>query len=71
MKKSEDKIISDTSMMFLACACYVLHERNGFGKNRLLQFMTDIQKVNDDNEYEDIRSVLKKKLDMDFPNVEK
>lgn len=70
-RKSEDKIIADTSMMFMACACYVLHERNGFGKSRLMQFMADIQQVNNDNEYEEIIAVLNEKMGMEFPSVEK
>lgn len=64
-----DKVISDTTMMFMACACYVLHERNNFGKQRLTQFMADIEQVNRENEYGEIIKVLKDKLDMDFPEI--
>lgn len=66
--KQTDEIIADTTMMFTACACYVLHERNGFSKQRLMQFIADIEQVNRENEYKDIVKVLKDKLDMDFPN---
>lgn len=64
-----DKVISDTTMMFMACACYVLHERNNFGKQRLTQFMADIEQVNRENEYREIIKALKDKLDMDFPEI--
>lgn len=65
-----DKVISDTSMMFLACACYALHKRNGFGKNRLTQFIADITQTNDKNEYAEIIAYLKEKVDIDFPEIE-
>ena len=65
-----DKVISDTSMMFLACACYALHKRNGFSKNRLTQFIADITQTNDKNEYAEIIAYLKEKVDIDFPEIE-
>lgn len=66
-----DQIISDTSMMFLACACYSLHERNNFGKQRLMQFVADVTQVDRENEYSDITAALKEKVGLDFPAIER
>ena len=66
-----DKAISDTTMMFMACACYVLSERNSFGKKRLMQFMADIEQVNRENEYSEIIQVLNKKYKLNFPEIKK
>lgn len=63
-----DKAISDTTMMFLACACYALHKRNGFGKNRLIQFIADINQVNEGNNYDDLRKNLID-VGIDLPEV--
>lgn len=65
-----EKVISDTTMMFMACACFVLSERNKFGKKRLIQFMADIEQINRENEYADIIAVLNDKYKLGFPNVE-
>lgn len=67
--KTTDETISDTTMMFLACATYVLHERNGFGKNRLMQFIADIEQVNRENSYEDLREYLNKTLSIELPEL--
>jgi hypothetical protein len=69
LEKSPDEVISDTTMMFMACAAYVLHERNGFGKNRIAQFLADIEQVNRENEYTDIRKYLKETMGFEFPEV--
>lgn len=66
----EEKLISDTTKMFMACACYALWKRNGFGKQRLAQFLSDVIQVNDDNEYLEITRELKKKFNIDFPEIE-
>lgn len=71
MKKTPEEVISDTTMMFMACAVYVLHERNGFGKQRITQFLADIEQVNRENEYEDLRNALMERFDMDFPEIER
>lgn len=55
--------------MFMACAVYVLHERNGFGKNRIMQFMADIEQVSRENDYKDIIENLSKNLNIDFPSI--
>ena len=65
-----DKVISDTTMMFKACACYALHTRHKFGKQRLVQFIADIEQMNRESEYADIAKYLKEKLDIDFPDID-
>lgn len=69
IRTNTDKVISDTTMMFMACAVYVLHERNGFGKNRIMQFMADIEQVSRENDYKDIIENLSKNLNIDFPSI--
>lgn len=69
IRTNTDKVISDTTMMFMACAVYVLHERNGFGKNRIMQFMADIEQVSRENDYKDIIENLSKNLNIDFPKI--
>ena len=64
-----DKAISDTTMMFMACACYVLAKRNKFGKQRLSQFIADIQQVNADNEYSEIREFIISKYGIELPEI--
>lgn len=71
VNKTPDEIISDTTMMFMACAAYVLHERNGFGQQRIIQFLADIEQVNRENEYEDIINNLKESIGMDLTIGEK
>ena len=65
----EEKLISDTTMMFMACACYALNKRNRFGKKRLMQFIADIQQVNEENEYSELREILNEKFKIDLPEV--
>lgn len=65
-----DKVISDTTMMFMACASYVLHERNKFGKQRIMQFIADIEQVGRENTYDELRQYLTDKVSIDFPEVE-
>jgi len=67
--KTPDEIISDTTMMFMACAAYVLHERNGFGQQRIAQFLADVEQVNRENEYIDLRNKLNEQFGLDFPEV--
>lgn len=67
--KTPDEIISDTTMMFMACAAYVLHERNGFGQQRIAQFLADVEQVNRENEYIDLRKKLNEQFGLDFPEV--
>ena len=67
--KTPDEIIYDTTMMFMACTAYVLHERNGFGKARIAQFLTDVEQVNRANEYKDLQKMLNEKFGLDFPEV--
>ena len=69
IRTNTDKVISDTTMMFMACAVYVLHEKNGFGKNRIMQFMADIEQVSRENDYKDIIENLSKNLNIDFPSI--
>lgn len=69
VNKTPDEIISDTTMMFMACAAYVLHERNGFGQQRIEQFLADVEQVNRENEYIDLRNKLNKQFGLDFPEV--
>lgn len=69
VNKTPDEIISDTTMMFMACAAYVLHERNGFGQQRIAQFLADIEQVNRENEYIDLRNKLNEQFGLDFPEV--
>ena len=67
--KTPDEIIYDTTMMFMACTAYVLHERNGFGQQRIAQFLADVEQVNRENEYKDLRNMLNEKFGLDFPEV--
>lgn len=46
-----------------------LHKRNGFGKNRLMQFIADIKQIDNDNEYSEIRAYLEEVLAMNFPEI--
>lgn len=69
VNKTPDEIIYDTTMMFTACAAYVLQERNNFDKQAVLQFLTDIEQVNRDNEYKELQEVLNGKYGMDFPEL--
>lgn len=69
VNKTPDEIISDTTMMFMACAAYVLHERNGFGQQRIAQFLADVEQVNRENEYIDLRNKLNEQFGLDFPEV--
>lgn len=67
---NEEKIISDTTMMFIACAAYTLYERNRFGKKKITQFINDVMQVNCDNEYNELRQALKEKVGIDLPEVQ-
>lgn len=66
-----DKVISDTTMMFMACACYSLYKRNEFGKKRLMQFMADVIEVNNKTEYTEIQKFLENELKIEFPQIER
>lgn len=69
VNKTPDEIIYDTTMMFTACAAYVLQERNGFDKQAVMQFLTDIEQVNRSSEYKELQKVLNGKYGMDFPGL--
>ena len=67
--KSTEDIISDTTMMFMACAVYTLCMRNNFSKQEIAQFLADVEQVNRDNSYEDLRLMLNEKYNLEFPEV--
>ena len=75
MKRAEDQLINRVSSNCLAACCLILHDKYGFGKKRLSQYMLYVYDYFDSIygdwlSFEDIRKTIYDEIGIDFDELE-